>query len=280
MRAAIISDVHAQPRRPGERCSTAIDASSRRRRGLVPRRPGRLRPGARGVRQPRARPLGDLPGGQPRPGRDRVDQHARVRARRRHGRPLDARRDDASRRLEQLRALTPSGARNGVELYHASIRDPVWEYVIDDHTAAACLELQGGRLALIGHSHVPLRRTPTTTGGPRRLRRGGHGRSSTSGASCSTPARSASPATATPGPPTCCSISTAGTADLAAGRVRHRARRSSRSSPPACPASLATRLAAAVSDGSGGAARWARAAEALDAPARPRRSRAPCRSAT
>ena len=58
--------------------------------------------------------------------------------------------------LEQLRALTPFGARNGIELYHASIRDPIWEYVIDDVTAAACLTMQGGRLAMIGHSHVPL----------------------------------------------------------------------------------------------------------------------------
>jgi diadenosine tetraphosphatase ApaH/serine/threonine PP2A family protein phosphatase len=58
--------------------------------------------------------------------------------------------------LAQLRSLTPFGARNGIELYHASIRDPIWEYVIDDVTAAACLAMQGGRLALIGHSHVPL----------------------------------------------------------------------------------------------------------------------------
>jgi predicted phosphodiesterase len=55
-----------------------------------------------------------------------------------------------------LRELSPSGERAGVELYHASIRDPVWEYVIDNHTAAVCLELQSSQLALIGHSHVPL----------------------------------------------------------------------------------------------------------------------------
>ena len=55
-----------------------------------------------------------------------------------------------------LKRLQPSGERAGVELYHASIRDPVWEYVIDNHTAAVCLELQSSQLALIGHSHVPL----------------------------------------------------------------------------------------------------------------------------
>jgi predicted phosphodiesterase len=58
--------------------------------------------------------------------------------------------------LERLRGLEPKGGRGGVELYHGSIRDPVWEYVIDDRTAAVCLELQGTPLALIGHSHVPL----------------------------------------------------------------------------------------------------------------------------
>jgi predicted phosphodiesterase len=58
--------------------------------------------------------------------------------------------------MERLRALQPVGERNGVELYHASIRDPVWEYVVDPGTAAACLALQTHGLALIGHSHVPL----------------------------------------------------------------------------------------------------------------------------
>jgi diadenosine tetraphosphatase ApaH/serine/threonine PP2A family protein phosphatase len=57
---------------------------------------------------------------------------------------------------QALQGLEPSGARQGVELYHASIRDPVWEYVIDDRTAMACIELQNSPLALIGHSHVAL----------------------------------------------------------------------------------------------------------------------------
>ncbi|HEX5260072.1 MAG TPA: metallophosphoesterase family protein [Gaiellales bacterium] len=58
--------------------------------------------------------------------------------------------------LQYLLTLSPSGQREGVELYHASIRDPVWEYVIDERTATSCLELQSSPLALIGHSHVPL----------------------------------------------------------------------------------------------------------------------------
>lgn len=58
--------------------------------------------------------------------------------------------------LARLRELRPSGERHGVELYHASIRDPVWEYVIDDRTAAICLEKQGSKISMVGHSHVPL----------------------------------------------------------------------------------------------------------------------------
>ena len=62
----------------------------------------------------------------------------------------------SERALEQLRTLSPSGERNDVELYHASPRDPVWEYVIDPRTAQSCLELVRHDLTLIGHSHVPL----------------------------------------------------------------------------------------------------------------------------
>jgi diadenosine tetraphosphatase ApaH/serine/threonine PP2A family protein phosphatase len=32
----------------------------------------------------------------------------------------------------------------------------VWEYVIDNRTAAACIEQQGQPVSLVGHSHVPL----------------------------------------------------------------------------------------------------------------------------
>jgi predicted phosphodiesterase len=58
--------------------------------------------------------------------------------------------------LSSLASLTPAGERAGVELYHASVRDPVWEYVLDDVTAAACLRRQRAPLCLIGHSHIPL----------------------------------------------------------------------------------------------------------------------------
>jgi diadenosine tetraphosphatase ApaH/serine/threonine PP2A family protein phosphatase len=58
--------------------------------------------------------------------------------------------------LEELGSRMPGGERAGVQLFHASIRDPVWEYVIDPRTAHLCLERQRTPLCLIGHSHVQL----------------------------------------------------------------------------------------------------------------------------
>jgi diadenosine tetraphosphatase ApaH/serine/threonine PP2A family protein phosphatase len=66
--------------------------------------------------------------------------------------------------LAMLRSLQPSGERAGVELYHASPRDPVWEYVIDQRTAQSCLDLLRHDLGLVGHSHVPLAYTPGGSG--------------------------------------------------------------------------------------------------------------------
>jgi predicted phosphodiesterase len=58
--------------------------------------------------------------------------------------------------LAYLRTLAPLGDREGVSLFHASIRDPIWEYVITPEIALACLVKQRTDLALIGHSHVAL----------------------------------------------------------------------------------------------------------------------------
>jgi diadenosine tetraphosphatase ApaH/serine/threonine PP2A family protein phosphatase len=62
----------------------------------------------------------------------------------------------AARTLEMLRELDPAGEREGVGLFHASPRDPVWEYVLSAEQADACLDVQPQRVALIGHSHVSL----------------------------------------------------------------------------------------------------------------------------
>jgi diadenosine tetraphosphatase ApaH/serine/threonine PP2A family protein phosphatase len=62
----------------------------------------------------------------------------------------------AERTLEFLRPLVPEALRDGVALFHASPRDPVWEYVLSIEQAHACMEVQPERVALIGHSHVSL----------------------------------------------------------------------------------------------------------------------------
>ncbi|MFI5028595.1 MAG: metallophosphoesterase family protein [Solirubrobacterales bacterium] len=66
-------------------------------------------------------------------------------------------RENASERtLDFLRELEPIGLRRGIALFHASPRDPVWEYVLSLEQAHACLEAQPERITLIGHSHVSL----------------------------------------------------------------------------------------------------------------------------
>jgi predicted phosphodiesterase len=55
-----------------------------------------------------------------------------------------------------LEGLEPSGEVGGVDLYHASARDPVWEYVLTEEAASATLELSPAPLVLVGHSHVAL----------------------------------------------------------------------------------------------------------------------------
>jgi predicted phosphodiesterase len=58
--------------------------------------------------------------------------------------------------LAYLDGLAPLGSRAGIGLYHASPRDPIWEYVLETSQASACLKMQPERVALIGHSHVAL----------------------------------------------------------------------------------------------------------------------------
>jgi diadenosine tetraphosphatase ApaH/serine/threonine PP2A family protein phosphatase len=55
-----------------------------------------------------------------------------------------------------LQSLRPLGERDGVELFHASPRDPVWEYVLSADTARVAFDLTRLPLVLVGHSHVPL----------------------------------------------------------------------------------------------------------------------------
>jgi predicted phosphodiesterase len=55
-----------------------------------------------------------------------------------------------------LESLKPEGAVEGIDLYHASARDPVWEYVLTEESARATLELSSAPVVLVGHSHVAL----------------------------------------------------------------------------------------------------------------------------
>jgi diadenosine tetraphosphatase ApaH/serine/threonine PP2A family protein phosphatase len=57
---------------------------------------------------------------------------------------------------EFLASLEPSNVDEQVGLYHASPRDPVWEYVLSPLQAELCLDVQEHRVCLIGHSHVAL----------------------------------------------------------------------------------------------------------------------------
>jgi predicted phosphodiesterase len=55
-----------------------------------------------------------------------------------------------------LKRLEPAITDREVALYHASPRDPVWEYVLWPDQAAECIRVQSERVSLIGHSHVAL----------------------------------------------------------------------------------------------------------------------------
>jgi diadenosine tetraphosphatase ApaH/serine/threonine PP2A family protein phosphatase len=74
--------------------------------------------------------------------------------------------------LDFLAELRPQGREGAVGLYHASPRDPVWEYVLSALLAELCLDHQPERVALIGHSHVALSfaraEGELASGGPRR----------------------------------------------------------------------------------------------------------------
>jgi predicted phosphodiesterase len=57
---------------------------------------------------------------------------------------------------EYLLSLSPKGTAEGVGLFHASPRDPIWEYVLSALAAELCFDATDFRISLIGHSHVAL----------------------------------------------------------------------------------------------------------------------------
>ncbi|HEY2327922.1 MAG TPA: metallophosphoesterase family protein [Gaiellaceae bacterium] len=55
-----------------------------------------------------------------------------------------------------LATLEPQLALPTAELFHASPRDPVWDYVLSEEVGRESLELTTAPLVLVGHSHVAL----------------------------------------------------------------------------------------------------------------------------
>jgi predicted phosphodiesterase len=58
--------------------------------------------------------------------------------------------------LAFLRGLSPSASRAGVELYHGSPLDPVWDYVLSEETARLSFEASSAPVVLVGHSHLAI----------------------------------------------------------------------------------------------------------------------------
>jgi len=58
--------------------------------------------------------------------------------------------------VEYLAALETHGQAGELGLYHASPRDPVWEYVLSTGQAGACMDVMEQRVGAVGHSHVAL----------------------------------------------------------------------------------------------------------------------------
>jgi len=84
---------------------------------------------------------------------------------------------------EFLLGLAPAGEAEGVGLYHASPRDPVWEYVLSTLTAELCFDATSFRISCIGHSHVALSFTrPEGRPAQGTTRRGGDALDLTAGA--------------------------------------------------------------------------------------------------
>ena len=58
--------------------------------------------------------------------------------------------------VEFLAGLEPVDETKPLGLYHASPRDPVWEYVLSTMLADECMDAMGPRVGAVGHSHVAL----------------------------------------------------------------------------------------------------------------------------
>ena len=153
MRVAVISDIHANlPALEAVLASCDEPAST----SLVPGRRGRLRRRAGRVRRARSASAATSAWSATTTWRCSASSTSRSFSRRgRGGRRVD--RENGSRRDARVPArLKPAEGEREVGLFHASPRDPVWEYVLSIEQAEDCMELQPERIGLIGHSHVAL----------------------------------------------------------------------------------------------------------------------------
>jgi len=57
---------------------------------------------------------------------------------------------------EYLSKLQPCLERDGFYLAHASPREPVWEYILDDNLAYANFAHFSTSVCLVGHTHIPI----------------------------------------------------------------------------------------------------------------------------
>ena len=62
----------------------------------------------------------------------------------------------AAESVEYLSGLSTNDQNGALGLYHASPRDPVWEYVLSTGQAGACMDAMEPRVGAVGHSHVAL----------------------------------------------------------------------------------------------------------------------------
>jgi diadenosine tetraphosphatase ApaH/serine/threonine PP2A family protein phosphatase len=57
---------------------------------------------------------------------------------------------------EFLLSLSPVASVGPLGLFHASPRDPIWEYVLSPLAAELCFDATDHRISFVGHSHVAL----------------------------------------------------------------------------------------------------------------------------
>ena len=72
----------------------------------------------------------------------------------------------ASESVDYLKDLDTHTQAGELGLYHASPRDPVWEYVLSTGQADGCMDAMEPRVGAVGHSHVALWFTRAEAGGP------------------------------------------------------------------------------------------------------------------